>query len=367
MRHPYTPVFRDFLTSSMWATEPATRCVWIWFLLMADPEGFVVGTVPGVAQQAGVTLDQAKAAIELLENPDPYSSTPDFEGRRVVKVERGWHIVNFVAYRERAKVEAEKARKRNWAKQKRAKQLDLPFTDEADAVDIRPHVDASSETVDAPKPKPKPSEVVVVNPAREGFDNEELPVVPFVRRYHDLEGLDETGLEDEGVAAGMSREWFRERLASARNLASIGGQAGVRDQREWVRQQFGNWRTWEETARAKNAQRAAAVASPRRFQGAPVPVEAFEADERQKAFAAKLGLPLDTILQGVLIDHPQPLPAPHSRRLVLSERLTAAAQQKRYGHPVTGRLTAAEVAEWGSVPPGGRIPELDPRIDKGAA
>jgi hypothetical protein len=363
MRHPYTPVFRDFLTSSMWAADPATRCVWIWFLLMADPEGFVVGTVPGVAQQAGVTLDQAKAAIALIESPDPFSSTPDFEGRRAIKVERGWHIVNFVAYRERAKGEAEKARKRNWAKQKRAKQLPLPFPSEhADdaLVYMSTGVDASSETVDAPKPKPKqkPSSEVVVPPAREGFDNEELDTIPVVRRFHDLEGLDETGLEDEAVTAGVSREWFRERLASARNLATIGGRSGVRDQREWVRQQFGNWRTWEETNRAKDAQRSAATAPRSGFRNPAMPVEPFEPDASQRAFASRRALPLDELLKGVLADHPQPLPAPQSRRALLGERLTVAAKQKHAGHPVTGKLTIAEAAEWGPCPPGGAIPEV---------
>jgi hypothetical protein len=355
MRHPYTPVFRDFLTSSMWATDPATRCVWIWFLLMADPEGFVVGTVPGVAQQAGVALSEAKTAITLLESPDPYSSTPDFEGRRIVKADRGWHIVNFVAHRERAKREAELARKRRWAEANRGKpkQLPLPFPDEP----MRLHVDASSETLDAQKPKPKqkPSPEVVVTTAREGFDNEELPTIPVVRRFFDLEGMDETGLEDEAVLAGISREWFRERLASAHNLATIGGRSGVRDQREWVRQQFGNWKTWEETNRAKDAQRQAAPAPGRRFAGASAPADPFEPDAQQEAFARKHGLPLGELLKGVLDDYPQPS-ATLSRLDVLSERLTVACKQRRAGLPVTGKLTREQVAQWGPVPPGGAIP-----------
>lgn len=370
MRHPYTPIFRDLLTSSMWATDPATRCVWIWFLLMADPEGFVVGTVPGVGQQAGVTLEQAKTAIALLESPDPYSSTPDFEGRRIVKAERGWHIVNFVAHRERAKREAELARKRRWAEANRSKpkQLPLPFPVETplpyDAEDHflatgeRLHVDASSETLDAQKPKPKqkPSPEVVVTTPREGFDTEELPTIPVVRAHHDLDGLDETGLEDEAVIAGMSREWFRERLASARNLATIGGRQGVRDQREWVRQQFGNWKTWEETNRAKDAQRQAAPGPARRFGGAPVPSDPFEPEPHQEAFARRHGLPLGELLKGVLDDYPQPS-ASMSRLDVLSERLTVACKQKRAGVAVTGKLTREQVASWGPVPAGGAIPQ----------
>lgn len=381
MRHPYTPVFRDFLTSSMWATDPATRCVWIWFLLMADPEGFVVGTVPGVAQQAGVTLEQAKTAIALIESPDPYSSTPDFEGRRALKVERGWHIVNFVAYRERAKAEAEKARKRTWAQKKRAEQLPLPFPSESTehADDARVYmstgVDARSETVDAPKPKPKllssegesplpPVPFVAVGtgeptpPALEAllFD---APVIPVRARYYDLDGLDETGLEDEAVIAGVSREWFRERLASARNLATIGGESGVRDQREWVRQQFGRWKTWEEQHRAKDAQRSAAQGPSSRFRPADVRVEPFEPEPQQRAFAERHGLDLGLLLKSVLDEHPQQT-AGFSRRGLLGERLTVAANQKRHGHPVTGKLTNEEFAAWGPVPVGGSI-------EKGAA
>lgn len=353
MRHPYTPVFRDFLTSSMWATDPATRCVWIWFLLMADPEGFVVGTVPGVAQQAGVTLEQAKTAVDLLEGPDPYSSTPDFDGRRVVKVPRGWHIVNFVTYRERAKLEAEKARKRTWAQKKRSTQLELPFPT-LDSVDAASTCVDSSETLDAPKPKPKLSpEVVVVTPAREGFDNQELPVIPFVRRFHDLEGLDDAGLEDEAVLAGMTREWFRERLAAAKNLASIGGQAGVRDQREWVRQQFGNWKTWGETARAKDAQRQAALASPVRFAGGRTPMPELVANERQRAFAEKHGVDLPAIMKGIQEDDIAASLGLGRAKEVIGERLTIAAKQKKEGAEVTGKLTSEQARKWSSPPTGG--------------
>lgn len=376
MRHQYTPVFREFTTSSMWAESSDTRCVWLWLMLHADPEGFVPGTLPGLAVAANVSLPATREAVEKFMAPDPDSNTRENEGRRLEKVPHGWRILNFEYWRRLAQLEAEKARKRRWAQANRKKpeQLSLPYPPEflRDVRDTDPTwidpaaftdvdalstgVDDSSENIDAPKPKPKSSPEVVVTTAREGFDNQELPVIPVVRAHHDLEGLDETGLEDEAVLAGMSREWFRERLKSARNLASIGGQSGVRDQRAWVRLQFGNWKTWEETNRAKDAQRSAATGPSRRFAGADVRVEPFDPDARQQAFARKLGLPLGDLLKGVLDDHPQPLPAPLSRRALLSERLTAAAKQKQHGHPVTGKLTLGEVATWGPVPPGGAIP-----------
>lgn len=352
MRHPYTPLFRDFLTSSMWAADPATRCVWIWFLLMADPEGYVAGTVPGVAQQAGVTLEQAKVAIELLESPDPYSSTPDFEGRRVVKVPRGWHIVNFVAYRERAKLEAEKARKRTWAQRKRGNQLSLPFP-ASDGVDMSTDVDASSETVDAPKQKPKPKPSSSSSSVAEGEPVESRSVV-----LHELPADMELPewLDMEARAAGVAdpKRWF-DKLKEG----PIGGERGVllHQLDAYLRRLIGQWRTWQETERAKDAQRSAAMAPPRGFAGSKAPVDPFEPDARQEALAKKHGLDLGALLNGVLVDYPLACP-PLSRRDVLSERLTAAAKQKRAGHPVTGKLTRAELASWGPVPPGGVVPEV---------
>lgn len=351
MRHPYTPLFRDFLTSSMWAADPATRCVWIWFLLMADPEGYVAGTVPGVAQQAGVTLEQAKVAIELLESPDPYSSTPDFEGRRVVKVPRGWHIVNFVAYRERAKLEAEKARKRTWAQRKRGNQLSLPFP-ASDGVDMSTDVDASSETVDAPKPKPKPKHL-----SSEGEDPPLPPVTRVRPVVFSLDGWEPSKeLENAAVMAGVAK--FAEHVARLRT-GPIGGTRGVfADELDaYIESQFGKWRAWEETDRAKDAQRLTAAASPRGFGGTSVHVDPFEPDARQEAFAKKHGLDIGALLRGVLVDYPLACP-PLSRRDVLSERLTAAAKQKRAGHPVTGKLTRDELATWGPVPAGGAVPEV---------
>jgi hypothetical protein len=344
--------------SSMWAADPPTRCVWIWFLLMADPEGYVAAAVPGVAQQSGVTLDQAKAAIALLESPDPYSSTPDFEGRRIVKVPRGWHIVNFVAYRERAREEAAKARKRNWAAKKRAEQLQLPFTDEPDGVALastcRPestHSDENHEKVDAPKPKPKPKHL-----SSEGED----PPTPVIRVrpiVKDLDGWEPSAeLRDEARIAGVQK--FDDHLARLR-LGPIGGQRGVfaDDIDNYIRGCFGQWRAWEETDRAKDAQRSAATASPRRFGDAPVPVDPFEPDASQRAFAKKYGLDLEALMKGVLADHPQRSQS-LSRKSVLGERLTVAAKQKLANHPVTGKLTREESMAWGSCPPGGAIPAI---------
>ncbi len=352
MRHPYTPVFRDFLTSSMWTADPATRCVWIWFLLMADPEGFVVGTVPGVAQQAGVTLEQAKTAIALLEGPDPYSSTPDFEGRRAIKVERGWHVVNFVAYRERAKHEAAKARKRNWIQKKRAEQLPLPFP-EPDVDALSTHVDENYENVDAPKPKPKPKPL-----PSEGEDPPNPPVLRVRPVVKDLDGWEPSDeLRADAAIAGVQK--FDDRVASLR-AGPIGGTRGVfADELDnYIRGFFGQWRTWEETDRNKDAQRQALAASPRRFGGAQGPALVLEPSAAQTAYALKHGIDLPGMLKGIHADDiPNTLGFGRAKEM-LGERLTIAARQKREGHPVTGKLSAEQRARWGGPDTGGNIPEV---------
>ena len=78
-------------------------------MLHADPEGFVPGTIPGLAVAANVPLDDTRQAIEKFLAPDPDSNTQEHEGRRLEKVPHGWRILNFAYWRELAKTEAEKA------------------------------------------------------------------------------------------------------------------------------------------------------------------------------------------------------------------------------------------------------------------
>jgi hypothetical protein len=68
--------------------------------------------------------------------------------------------------------------------------------------------------------------------------------------YTTLDGWDASELEDEALSVGVSREYYRERIRRVRNTR-IGGRNGVRDRAEWVREQLGRWRTWEESERAQ--------------------------------------------------------------------------------------------------------------------
>ncbi len=304
MRETWIPLFQDIRNSSIWAHDSDIRIVWFTLLTMVDPEGFVAAAVPGLAIAANVPLEKAREAIKLFEAPDPDSRTDAHEGRRIQKVPRGWLVLNFEDMRKRAIHEAEKARKRRWARDHRARPTDEPSEYNAGFVD---GVDAVStdrtETVDASKSKSKstlpkkgegsplpPGAVPIVRIGVEELcerypEAQGSPVV-----FRSLEGWHPSvGLRAEAVAAGVPALDFDRRIAELRN-GPIGGARGVIDRDLYVRNQFGRWRMWAETDRAK-----AQAASSRPSGGRGLPPALWEPNAKHRAFAAQHGLSLEDL------------------------------------------------------------------------
>jgi len=99
----YTPLFGSIITSSIWNEESETRIVWITMLALADANGKVEGSISGLAPVARVSLKSCEKAVERLKQPDQYSRTKEFDGRRIADIEGGWQILNFTKFREKAK------------------------------------------------------------------------------------------------------------------------------------------------------------------------------------------------------------------------------------------------------------------------
>jgi hypothetical protein len=68
---------------------------------MADQDGIVETTLPGLAAFSNVTVEETGAAIEKFLSPDKYSRTPDCEGRRIEVIDGGWRLLNYAKYREK--------------------------------------------------------------------------------------------------------------------------------------------------------------------------------------------------------------------------------------------------------------------------
>lgn len=110
----FTKLFSSIVTSTIWQEDDKTRIVWITLLALADAQGRVEGSVPGLAHVAHVGLGECEHALERLSSPDPYSRTKDFEGRRIEAIDGGWQILNYAKYRERRDPEARREYQRQW-------------------------------------------------------------------------------------------------------------------------------------------------------------------------------------------------------------------------------------------------------------
>lgn len=99
MSSGYTKLFSSITESTIWREPDATRLVWITMLALADADGYVGASVPGLADRARVSLDACLAALKTFMGPDEWSRTKELEGRRIAETEGGWVLLNHAKYR----------------------------------------------------------------------------------------------------------------------------------------------------------------------------------------------------------------------------------------------------------------------------
>jgi hypothetical protein len=73
--------------------------------------GFVEAAGSGIVRRAGIDYEAGMAALERLGSPESESRSPDYEGRRLVRVDGGYLVLNFFKYRDRDYTGAERARR----------------------------------------------------------------------------------------------------------------------------------------------------------------------------------------------------------------------------------------------------------------
>lgn len=108
----YTPLFSSVFSGSLYGKYPDTAA-WIFLLALADKHGVVDMTPEYIAGVTGMPLADLNSCIARFLEPDPKSRSPENQGRRLVPVDParawGWRIVNFVKYRERARLASKAA------------------------------------------------------------------------------------------------------------------------------------------------------------------------------------------------------------------------------------------------------------------
>jgi hypothetical protein len=117
----YTKLFQSILDSTIWQESNETRLLWITMLAMSDKNGEVQAAIPGLAKRAGITIQECEHGLLTLLSPDPYSRTPDHEGRRIEVIDGGWSLLNHAKYRELMSYEERKEYNRRKQAEFRAK------------------------------------------------------------------------------------------------------------------------------------------------------------------------------------------------------------------------------------------------------
>lgn len=120
MSRTFTKLFSSITESTIWCEPDHTRIVWIAMLAMADHAGRVWSSIPGLANRARVPIESVEQALETFLSPDPYSRTPDHEGRRIEPIDGGWRLLNHAKYRTIRDEESIKESKRRYINERRA-------------------------------------------------------------------------------------------------------------------------------------------------------------------------------------------------------------------------------------------------------
>lgn len=112
----YTKLFGSIVASTIWREDDKTRIVWVTMLAMANKHGDVESSIPGLSDLARVSIQDVEQALKTLQEPDAYSRTKDYEGRRIAPIDGGWHILNHAKYRDKMS----KDERRNYLTRKQA-------------------------------------------------------------------------------------------------------------------------------------------------------------------------------------------------------------------------------------------------------
>lgn len=139
------------INSSLWNEDAAVCKLWITILAMKDGDHVVRSSISGIANNARLPVEFVRDTItNKFEAPDPDSTTPDFDGRRMQRIEGGgWLIINGPKYQELGwsdeKKEYERRRKAEYRSRKIAPAPEIksppaaPVTQRPDTSDAPNH------------------------------------------------------------------------------------------------------------------------------------------------------------------------------------------------------------------------------------
>lgn len=160
MSETYTKLFTSITASTVWQEPAGTRLTWITMLAMADKNGDVFASIPGLARIANVSIPEVEVALKCFLSPDPYSRTKDHDGRRIAEIDGGWRLLNHGKFRALREEDERAAYKREWDRKNRpsghARKSDSPTAVRRQS-DSPTGSDPSDQTIPTPDQEQEPS------------------------------------------------------------------------------------------------------------------------------------------------------------------------------------------------------------------
>lgn len=123
-------------------------------LAMADKNGVVEASVPGLSDLARVSVEKCRDAIRSLSAPDRDSRSKEHEGRRILEVDGGWLLVNHAKYRAKLNADDRREYLRKKAIEYRAKSKRIQRVDSRNGLSTQ---STQPEAAPAPEADPNPS------------------------------------------------------------------------------------------------------------------------------------------------------------------------------------------------------------------
>lgn len=234
MSDDFIPIMCGIIDSSITAQPAHVFKAWILMLAAGGIEGKVVGAPGNLARRFGLTREEMAEAIHVLSSPDPDSTTPDEEGRRIIPYDDSgrpaWAIVNRRKYHDIVvdKLRKERDRRRK-AEERAVPDLSDPVRscpDVSESVQGSPRVSTmspstySSSSPDLKKKKPRPHSMPddwAPSPdtlARIGADKIPEGFTKEVREWFTSKHLDEPKITkpdwDGSFSRTVKRHWASE-------------------------------------------------------------------------------------------------------------------------------------------------------------
>lgn len=123
MANDFFKLYATIFTGTLNAEPLPTRWLFVAMLSLADSTGLLQATPRYLSSYANITPEEVAEGLDILQRPDPDSSTPDMDGKRIVMESPNvWRIVNFRKYYEMKRGEERKEYMRTYQRNRRAKQ-----------------------------------------------------------------------------------------------------------------------------------------------------------------------------------------------------------------------------------------------------